>query len=257
MVQCNGTNLQTCAPNGTWMSTACQFVCSGSACGGVCKPGSKQCSGNSAQTCNGDGSGWSTTATCQFGCESGSCKTCQPQREDCSNGRDDDCDQRVDCQDSDCRAGDSCGSGQVCNGSSCISCKAGDDCGSDECNTKKVTCDGGVRSCDVTKKSNVSCNGGRCNNGTCVRCQAHDGCDGRNDPADGCGKWFTECSGGAESCVLRSAAGREGTICGQGAFCDNAAPAANNNRCQSGVCKLERQQCSAAGCQLDNEAHCR
>jgi hypothetical protein len=63
----SGTTEAICTPEGQWgPATACTYVCSGNACGGVCTPGTTDCSGSSVRTCSTAGE-WVVTTTCTGG----------------------------------------------------------------------------------------------------------------------------------------------------------------------------------------------
>src|SRR3954468_4384200 len=93
-----------------------------------CDSGTGKCSASCAgatKPCNGAcipmaGCCQDTDCPGNFACVSSSCSTTtcrdgQPKAaEDCSNGRDDDCDRKTDCEDSDCATGHACGTNKVC-----------------------------------------------------------------------------------------------------------------------------------------------
>ena len=112
MPYCDGSAVVSCQA-GNWVTSACQFVCSGGACGGSCMPGAQRCSTFGAQTCSAQGvwitnpdsctpdarrcSGqasqvcnqcgvWVTDQTCPYVCSgAGVCSgSCQPETERCS-----------------------------------------------------------------------------------------------------------------------------------------------------------------------------
>jgi hypothetical protein len=77
----SGTQQALCNSSGAWGTpTTCTFVCTGSACGGTCTPGTTRCSslGKFAyiQTCSSSGT-WVNSTTCSV-CNgvSAECSTC-------------------------------------------------------------------------------------------------------------------------------------------------------------------------------------
>jgi hypothetical protein len=74
------TNVRTCGSNGEWQpASTCQFACVGKACGGACKPGSKECvAGPEPQyrVCSDSGQ-WSAGVSCapSPACVNGTCGT--------------------------------------------------------------------------------------------------------------------------------------------------------------------------------------
>jgi hypothetical protein len=219
--RCTGAqNLQseTCNSGGHWVAgTTCQFVCSSGACAGVCKPQAKRCSGGAVQTCAADGSAWSDSQQCPLGCDAAttSCIACKPKTENCSNGQDDDCDGKVDCDDSDCGKGTSCGTDKVCNGGACVACRGGKSCLDEPCRTGVFNCSSGAEVCVTSNRKDLtacgsaaSCGGASskeadaCMSGVCVpgkSCDYH-GCDARNKCSSSCPPLTNDTGNGCEPC---------------------------------------------------------
>jgi hypothetical protein len=81
MTECtSATNARTCGSNGEWQqATTCQFACVGKACGGSCKPNSKECLDGAEpqyRTCGSSGE-WSAPISCapSPACVNGTCGT--------------------------------------------------------------------------------------------------------------------------------------------------------------------------------------
>lgn len=194
----------------------CGFACPGAqqcangTCTGDCVPSTTRCSpaGDAVQTCTGQGA-WMTSASCPLGCDTATraCITCLPQAENCSNGKDDDCDGKADCADPGCTNGTTCGTDKVCNNGGCSTCKAGIACPSDVC--KITECSSGTQQCTATSSTNgttcgnTTCNVGvkkvyKCGGGACAETRTN--CDG-NCNAGGtdcqpCGAQNQECCQG-------------------------------------------------------------
>jgi len=121
--QCIGVQLETCE-GGTWVSSACPFVCTESggtaSCTGVCSPGATTCSGQQPEICNSAGTWHPNGAACPFVCtESGgtaSCTgACAPGSMTCSGQQPEICSVAGTWQSN----GSVCASGQSCSDGSC------------------------------------------------------------------------------------------------------------------------------------------
>src|SRR3970282_1316011 len=79
--------------SGNWTNgTACQFVCAGGQCTGVCTPGERKCKLAAPQECGTDGV-WQNGAACDYGCEAGLCKpACSPGQYHCEGNEVQQCD---------------------------------------------------------------------------------------------------------------------------------------------------------------------
>ena len=180
------------------------------ACAGECTPTVKRCSpsGSAVQTCNTLGL-WVDTSSCPLGCDSAAraCITCVPKTEDCTNGQDDDCDGKIDCADSSCSNGTTCGTDKVCNNGACQGCKTGVACPSDVC--KVTECSTGVQQCVASSSTNgakcsaTTCNVGvkktyACSGGSCAETRtACDGaCNSQGTDCQPCGGQGEECCQG-------------------------------------------------------------
>jgi hypothetical protein len=236
-------------------SGRCESMCAGNTkpCSGACIPANGCCR--------------DTDCPGNFACVASACSTsvcrggAQKMSEDCTNGVDDDCDGKIDCEDSDCATGRGCGDGKVCSNGRCTSCRANISCGTNPCKTGVTECSTGIQRCVENSKSdgtlcdNTSCSGRtktvhQCQNGTCVGSTTT--CDGQcNSEGTDCGpfdcqpgapcgsdtecKTFRlDCNSGIRTCKGTGKA--DGTPCG-----------ARNRHC-SGNRLLDGDTCQNGGC---------
>ena len=118
----------------------------------------------------------------------------------CGDGRDDDCDGRVDCLDDDCAGqgcedGDACTTGEscaahACTGGGAVSCEDDDPCTDDACDPQKgCSHAGNTAPCDDLDACTDGdvCQGGACRPGAAVGCDDQDPCtDDECDATKGC-----------------------------------------------------------------------
>jgi hypothetical protein len=230
---------------------------------GKCDSGTGQCTwscGADTKPCNSaciSLKGCCTNEECpgSFACVSNTCSTTmcrdgnQKGPENCENGRDDDCDGKTDCEDSDCPNGHACGSDKVCGSGSCNPCINGASCPQGACKQGRTSCATGTALCmaDGNAPDGSDCGGGRaCKGGACVTCGANgqmccpgNGCNGGTcDNQVCCPAGQKNCGGRCQDCCSAS---------------DCAARANQTAACNGGSCSYTAN-CSAATC--DMSARC-
>lgn len=186
------------------------------------------------------------TRTCRYACNSGTTEcngSCVPassvRAEICSNSVDDDCDGMVDCADSNCAPGTTCGTNQVCRNGMCGDCQAGGSCDPMmACKTGRYDCSTGTRRCVVAGNvtNGDSCGGDNaCLDGVCRQCRNSGSCT--NNQSSSCRQGQRRCRDGRE-------------VCEDGQAKDNGLPCGSNRVCFNGRCDpcTEGMDCSS-GCE--------
>lgn len=157
--------------------------------------------------------------TCDVGlsCKGGDCVDCPGGQEElsCSNGKDDDCDGRADCEDDDC-AGRTCAAGRICRVEACAEPTCGD--GVQYGEETDVDCGGPCEPCADGRKCRAAtdCSSGICRALFCAPAGCADQLLNGEESAVDCGG--AKCPG----CEL-------GEACKTGADCASAA-------CSAGKC---------------------
>lgn len=250
----------SCGTGAVCLEGACQpAACAGVGCDaaslcvvGTCEPrqcGAASCSPGQACRNGACVDVACTGVTCAAGlqCRQGACVGCAASETRCGDGRDDDCDGKLDCADSDCAA-QACDDGDVCTeGETCASgaCQRGGPkrCATppSACQSPQGTCEAGTGRCLYPDLNDATICGStaalRCCSGVCVDLTRDTGSCG------GCG---TTCAQGQACQPLEQSgcAAEPANLSGR-CGCGSGAPCPRGQICTLGHCSpVDATQCS-------------
>jgi hypothetical protein len=229
-------------------------------------------------------------ATCHAtdGCVDANAPTCVKTADteaNCGDGRDDDCDGRVDCIDEDCQGkacedGDACTTGETCEANACkggsaVTCDDGNACTDDSCDPKSGCAHANnTAPCDDLDActDGDTCKDGACAPGKAVACDDQDPCtDDVCDATKGCvhAPNVAPCEDG-DACTVGDVCANGACVPGKAAACDDQNPctddacdkktgcthAPNAASCDDGVFCNGLDVCSGGSCAVHPGSPC-